>query len=84
MRSLPAVVELVSGELVAGAEAPAAALTGEGFLPAQPNVPHADPPPHQKKKQHSLHRVIAEAPALDLHLPILCVCKDEPRASRTY
>lgn len=50
MRPLPAVVELVSGELVAGAEAPAAALTGEGFLPSQPNVPH--PPP---KKNQNIH-----------------------------
>lgn len=83
MRPLPAVVELVSGELVAGAEAPAAALTGEGFLPTQPNVPHANTPP-KKTPKHSLHGVIAEAPALDLHLPILCVCKDEPRASKTY
>lgn len=31
----PAVVELVSGELVAGAEALAAALAGERFLPSQ-------------------------------------------------
>lgn len=35
MRPFPAVVELMSGELVAGAEALAAALTGEGFLPLQ-------------------------------------------------
>lgn len=38
-----AVVELMSGELVAGAEAPAAALAGEGFLPSQRNGPHVNP-----------------------------------------
>lgn len=35
MQPFPAVAELMSGELVAGAEALAAALTGEGFLPLQ-------------------------------------------------
>lgn len=44
MRPLPAVVELMSGELVAGAEALAAALAGEGFLPSQRNVPARQTP----------------------------------------
>lgn len=70
----PAVVELMSGELVAGAEAPAAALAGERFLPSQRDIGHVIPSNAHRRPGVLFH----------LYLPIPCVCKDEPPASTTY
>lgn len=69
----PAVVELMSGELVAGAEALAAALAGERLLPSQ----------RESTRDPNNTRGSPGVPS-HLHLPIPCVCKDEPRASTTY
>lgn len=49
MWPFPAVVELMSGELVAGAEAPAAALAGERLLPSQRRHSTRDPQQHSQK-----------------------------------
>lgn len=58
----PTVVELMSGELVAGAEALAAALTGKGFLPSQPNIPHVIPKNiHCKRFSQRPQRLMAPA-----------------------